>query len=84
MIWKMFSVRDNRVEAFLPTFAVRAQGEASRSFETAVKTADHQFAKNKADYVLYQVGEFDDIAGMFLPSEPVRIMSGLEVEDIPF
>lgn len=78
MIMKCYSVRDSKVEAFLPVFMCRAVGEAIRSFTAAVQSVDHQFAKNKDDYVLYFVGDFDDVAGMFIPAEPVRLLSAIE------
>jgi len=79
MIFKAFSVRDQAVEAFLPLFLVRSRGEAIRSFSQAVLDPNHQFAKHKSDFVLFELGEWDDVAGLFAPCEPVRVLSGIEV-----
>lgn len=78
MIIRLFAVRDEKVEAFMPVFSARARGEAIRSFSQAVGDANHQFSKSKGDYVLYEIGGYDDVAGMLVPQEPIRLMSGFE------
>nr|AVQ10268.1 DNA binding protein VP5 [Gokushovirinae environmental samples] len=75
-----FSVRDEKIGAFLPPFTCRARGEALRSFTDAVNNPEHLFAKNLEDYVLYEVGFFEDVAGMFAPKEPERLLSGFEAK----
>lgn len=79
---KVFSVRDEKVEAFMTPFYGRARGEAMRSFLNAVADEGHQFAKNADDYVLYEIGEFDDQSGLMIPAEPVRVISGLEARSM--
>lgn len=83
MIYKAFSVRDEAVQAFLQPFFVRQMGEAIRSFSDAVSDANHQFSRHKKDYVLYEVGEFDDVAGRFSTIEPRRVISAFECGDAP-
>lgn len=75
-----YSVRDEKVEAFLPPFFVRSKGEAIRSFTQAVDKPDHPFAANVSDFVLYEVGSFDDVAGTFAFQEPLRVISGFEAK----
>ena len=79
MILKVFSVRDNASEAFLPPFFARAKGEALRMFEGACRDEKHQFFQHREDYVLFECGEWDDQSGLFvlLPS-PVRMISAME------
>lgn len=83
-----FSVHDKASGAFLPPFYGRARGEAIRAFTSACGDGQHQFSKSLGDYVLYYCGEFDDGAGIFIPVEPQRIISGLELgspdSQIPF
>lgn len=74
------SVRDEKVEAFLPPFFVRTKGEAIRSFTQAVDSPEHAFAKNLPDFVLYEVGAFDDVSGTFSFQEPLRLLSGFEAK----
>nr|AVQ10195.1 DNA binding protein VP5 [Gokushovirinae environmental samples] len=73
-----FSVRDDAVGAFLPPFFVRSKGEAIRSFTDAVADPGHQFARHKPHYILYAIGFFDDAGGVFIPTEPLRVISALE------
>lgn len=78
MIQKVFSVRDEKIEAFLPPFFARARGEAIRSFQQAVLETGHPFAKSREDFVLYELGTFDDVAGRFTSVEPIRVVSAFE------
>lgn len=64
MILFLYSVRDAKVEAFLPPFFERAHGAAIRSFEQACKDPAHSFAKASTDFALYYVGSFDDQTGL--------------------
>lgn len=73
-----FCVRDLAVDTFLPPFFCRHTGEAMRSFTEACGDRSHQFAKHRSDYVLFQLGVWDDVSGLFEAGEPRRIMSGLE------
>lgn len=73
----IFTVLDTAVGAFLPPFYSRAKGEAIRSF-TEAALDPNRFGKWQRDYVLYQLGEFDDTSGMFSTGEPMRIMSAAE------
>lgn len=69
------SVRDEKIEAFLPPFFVRTKGEGIRSFTEAASDEKHQFCRHPDDYVLYCVGVFDDNSGRFERAEPDRILS---------
>lgn len=74
---KAYSVRDGAVEAYLPPFFARADGEAKRSFIQACRTGS---MKNmEVYYALFHMGYFDDHTGMLeATSQPTRIMTGLE------
>lgn len=75
----VFSVQDKAIGAFLPPFFARSRGEAIRSFSEAVNQKDHQFFRHAADYTLFALGEFDDGSGLMAPTEPMRVVSALEV-----
>lgn len=74
-----YSVRDEATQAFLPPFYARHIGEAVRSFSDAVLDTSHQFHKHRSDYVLYEVGAFDDVAGGLSGKEPQRVVGALEI-----
>lgn len=79
MILECYSVMDKAVKSFLQPFFARSRGEALRSFTEVVNTKDHQFNRHVSDYTLYFCGRWDDASGCFESSEPVRVVSGLEV-----
>lgn len=78
MIVRYYSVYDKAVGAYLPPFAARQKMEAIRSFADAVGDDKHQFNRHADDYVLFELGEFDDASGRFSSVEPVRVISALE------
>lgn len=73
------SVHDNAVEAFLPPFFVRSEGEAKRAFVASSTGEGSRFAQTPNDFTLFVCGSFDDNSGVFTPYEPKRLMGGLEV-----
>ena len=70
MITKIFSVYDSKAQAYLPPFYNPAVGSAIRAFADAINDSQAPFAKHAGDYVLYQVGEFDDSTGLFTNTAP--------------
>lgn len=61
---KIFTVYDNAVKAYLPPMFLRTRGEAIRAVTEALRDPNHQFAKHSPDYVLFELGEFDDTTGL--------------------
>jgi len=76
-LW-VFSALDKAVGAFLPPFYARSKAEAIRSFSDAVSNPESNFSKHLDDFVLYELGEFDDNSGIFSGSEPNRVLSARE------
>lgn len=85
MMLSVFTVYDKAIGAYLQPFFCRARGEAVRSFSEACNNKENLFNRHGADYHLVYLGEFDDKAGLFSTSEPVRVISALEcvVDDEP-
>lgn len=77
MIYKVFSVHDKAVQAFLPPFFCRSKGEAIRSFSEAANDPQ-RFARHAVDYDLVELGEFDDNSGLFSGSGPNRVIGAVE------
>jgi hypothetical protein len=73
-----YSVRDGAVGAFLPPFMCRADGEARRSFVVACSDPKLPFSGALSDYVLFRIGSFDDVSGMYECVDPVRMLSAFE------
>lgn len=82
MIAKYYAVRDEKVGAFMPPFPMRSDGEAIRGFVDACSDKSTSFNKHPADFVLFRVGEFDDIAGRFIPCDPTEVMTALQASAV--
>lgn len=79
MRFKVFSVFDQKAQAYLPPFYLPNTAMAVRTFRDCVNTQGHAFQKNPEDYVLFTLGEFDDASGEFatLPA-PALLVNGLQ------
>jgi hypothetical protein len=76
MIYKVFSVLDTAVKAYLPPIYLRSRGEATRMVTESLRDEKHQFAKHSSDYALYELGEWNDETGLYNTHEaPVLIGS---------
>lgn len=83
MIYKIFSVYDKKVGAFMTPFFSRSKGEAVRSFTDACSDGQHQFVKHPEDYVLMALGEYDDQTGSIIAVDSADpVMSALECVSI--
>lgn len=78
---KIYSVYDKGVTAFLTPFFARARGEALRMFTDAVLDKNSPFIRHKADYCLYELGEFNELSGRLevTTEHPARVLEALEV-----
>lgn len=74
---QMFAVRDNKAGYFLPPFLMTTEGEALRAFEEAIANSQLPLGQHPEDYVLYSIGDFDEISGT-VNSSPVSIIAGLQ------
>lgn len=77
MIWKIVSIKDLAVQAFMRPAFVQATGAAIREFGDAVNDEKHEMFKHPDDYEMYELGEFDDSDGSFaIPKSPGLIAQG--------
>lgn len=65
MLKKVFSIFDEKAEAYLNPFYLDTTGLAIRAITDCVNDPNHQFARHPADYTLFQLGEWDDTTGHF-------------------
>ncbi|AXH73126.1 MAG: nonstructural protein [Microviridae sp.] len=80
MIYKIYSIFDAKVEAYLAPIFLRSHGEAIRSFEGAALDEKSQFHRNAEDYTLFHLGEFDDSTALFqMEMIPVPLAKAHEV-----
>lgn len=65
MIYEVFSVHDEKADAFLPPFILPNIAMAKRAFGNCVNSQNHQFAENPADFTLFRLGQFNDESAEF-------------------
>lgn len=65
MIKKVFTVYDEKSEAYLQPFFLDTTGQAVRAITDCVNDINHQFCRHTSDYSLFQLGEFDDSSAVF-------------------
>lgn len=81
MILGVFSIYDQAVKAFAQPFFSPTKGSAIRAFGDAVRDEKGPFGRHRADYILFFLGEFDDVSGSFRsPAAPEKILLAVEVE----
>lgn len=74
MLLKVFSVRDMKAEAFLQPFFSPTTGSAIRAFEDACNKQDSPFYIHPSDFVLYEIGSYDDSDGRLTSISPVKLV----------
>lgn len=73
---KVFSVYDSKSQAYIQPFYCVNSNVALRSFQTAARTADHDFFRYGEDFCLYELGLFDPETGEIVMHEK-RVNLGL-------
>lgn len=71
---RAFAVRDMKALAFLQPFFSNSSMSAIRAFGDAVAEEKSPFNKHPEDYVLYEIGGYDDNTGMLTAVAPVRML----------
>lgn len=70
------AIRDSAVDAFMRPFFVPTTAFAVRSLSEEMKNPESPMAKNPGDFVLYELGTFDEELGRFenleAPKQVVR------------
>lgn len=60
---KVFTVFDTKAEAYLQPFFMQTRGQAIRAWSDSVNDEQTQFFRHPADFVLYEIGEYDELQG---------------------
>lgn len=72
MNYKVFSIFDSKAEAFLRPFFSQTLGVCRRSLGEAMNDPRSEFSKYPHDYLLWEIGEFDDEIGQLVPIQPIN------------
>lgn len=79
MKYIVYCVRDIAVNAYDRPFCVTHEGQALRGFRDAINDPKSNLGVHPEDYELYQLGTFDDGAGLFEVGVPKQVSSGKAV-----
>lgn len=75
-----YTVYDRVAETYNMLFFVESQPQAKRMFSNVVIDGDSAFHKNPSDFVMCEVGTFDDKTGVFEAYDaPQEILDAQEV-----
>lgn len=78
----VYTVRDDKAEAYLPPFYCRTDGEALRLFTTAANDADHNFCKFAGDFHLFLIGTWDELSGKLKPLDaPKHLVCAIDMRN---
>lgn len=80
---KYFAIYDEKIQCYQNPVPFRTQGEALRTFMDTVNdhSSEHYLNKHPEDYILFEVGEYDEKAGVFKPYEhPISVATALSVK----
>lgn len=77
---KMFAPYDSKLKVWMNPMFFLHTGQAERAWGEIVNDKNSLPGKHPSDFVLYQVGEFDDDNGSVLPlAAPVQVCTSLSV-----
>lgn len=62
---KVYSIHDEKAQAYLPPFYFEHHGQALRAFESSLKDKQSNIAMYPQDYKIYYLGDFDKSSGKF-------------------
>lgn len=71
---KLFAIFDTKAMAFLPPFVLPNVDMALREFTNCANDPSHAFCRNADDFILSELGIFDDIDGVITPHSPHKII----------
>lgn len=81
MIQYMFTVRDDKAEAYFQPFFVNNENLAIRAMKDCIGDDGHQFSKHTQDFSLYALGTYDDTTGkMELLDKPTHIANLVDLK----
>lgn len=73
------SIHDSQSERWTNPLCFPAVGAAIRAFTQACDGGDKQMTNAPGDFTLYTIGSYDDQLGIIKATDPVRVVTGLQV-----
>lgn len=78
MLIKMFTVYDSKAEAYMQPFFMQSVGAALRAFSDTVNDPSHAFSKHPEDYILFELGTYDDATASIQQNAPRSLGVAIE------
>ncbi|UYD39197.1 MAG: nonstructural protein [Wigfec virus K19_137] len=72
---KLVSVQDTKAQAFLNPAVARTTAEGLRLFESQCKNKESMFALHPADFILFEIGEWNELNGEITPYDKPRAIA---------
>ena len=77
---KLFTIYDQKSKLYCAPFCFAETGQALRAFVDTVNDPSTAINKHPEDYLLYEIGSFDDSTAMCDPfTGPALVANGIEV-----
>jgi hypothetical protein len=70
---KIFSLRDQKTDAYLNPMAMQTPGQIIRMIQDEIQKPDNLLAQHPEDFELFQIGEFDTETGQLTGTPPKSI-----------
>ena len=76
----IIAVYDKATKAYLQPIFTNSKGSVLRQLADLVQDKQHPFGQHPEDYTLYDLGFWDDTAGIMLTSEPKKMYPLMELD----
>lgn len=78
MNYKIYTVFDTKVGAYMTPWVSRSKGEAIRSITNELDNPNSILSKHPEDFVLFEIAEFDDQSAVVTPLTPTACGVAIE------
>lgn len=76
---KVYSIFDEKAQAYMRPFYFNHHGEALRAFQSSCSEKDGNLSKFPGDFKIYCLGEFEPISGKFTSyKEPIFLANATD------
>ncbi len=82
MIAKMFSIYDQKAQAYNAPFCFAAAGQAIRAFADLADDPQSNIFKHPEDYTLYEIGVYDDATGEVEATTHTNLGKAIELQGV--
>lgn len=83
MDFKVYSIYDAAVSAYMQPFCAQSKGQAVRMFSDSVNDSSTMFFKHPDDYTLFELGSWNDESASYqLHAAPVSVGVAIEFKRV--